>query len=284
MSNDYPSGSTAKWLEMVAPVTGNADGVDIVCSVWKHAAVCCDRQYTGKASRTLLNKWYKLILDRMVGQHKLHKNVAIVGAGNLESDNAIVHPMSTALQSRMMHLTLQLDTKEWLEWANEANLNFRVTSYIEFKPQALYTFRPDHVDHTYSSPRTLEFASRVIDVCPLGDPDLLPMLAGCIGEGTAADLVSFMRLEDDLPKFKDIVADPTGTRVPVEPGTQYLLCGSIGAHTDKDSIDQVAKYVGRLPAEFQVVALRGIVKRNNNLMGHPAIQKWVAGAAAKLFA
>ena len=43
---------------------------------------------------------YKLILDRMVGSHHLHKNVAIVGAGNLETDNAIVQPMSTALQSR----------------------------------------------------------------------------------------------------------------------------------------------------------------------------------------
>ena len=38
---------------------------------------------------------YKLILDRMVGSYHLHKNVAIVCAGNLETDNGIVNPMPT---------------------------------------------------------------------------------------------------------------------------------------------------------------------------------------------
>ena len=45
---------------------------------------------------------YKVILDRMVGLRKLHSHVAIVAAGNLASDNAIVEDMSTALQSRMV--------------------------------------------------------------------------------------------------------------------------------------------------------------------------------------
>ena len=49
---------------------------------------------------------YKLILDRMTGQKKLNSNVAIVAAGNLANDRAIVNPISTALQSRMVHLEL----------------------------------------------------------------------------------------------------------------------------------------------------------------------------------
>ena len=61
---------------------------------------------------------YKLVLDRMVGIYHLHKNVAIACAGNLETDNAIVQPMSTALQSRLVHLELVVDVKEWLDLYN----------------------------------------------------------------------------------------------------------------------------------------------------------------------
>lgn len=96
---------------------------------------------------------YKIILDRMVGNHKLHKNVAIVAAGNLETDNAIVQPMSTALQSRMAHLELVVDSKEWVDWASSNEIDYRITSYINFRPDALYTFSPDHTDKTYASPR-----------------------------------------------------------------------------------------------------------------------------------
>lgn len=226
---------------------------------------------------------YKLILDRMVGSHHLHKNVAIVGAGNLESDNALVQPMSTALQSRMKHLELELSTKEWMEWALEKGIDFRITSYINFKPTALYTFKPDHTDHTYASPRTWEFANRTLSVCPLGDPDLLPMLAGDISEGVACEFLEFIKIESQLPKMASITMDPTGTHVPQEPSVLFLLCGAIASQADAKNLENIIKYVMRLPAEFQVVCLRETVKRNVSLMGTPAMQTWVASTASKLF-
>lgn len=96
---------------------------------------------------------YKLILDRMVGSHHLHKNVAIVCAGNLETDNAIVQPMSTALQSRLVHMELVIDHQEWIDWAVQNDIDHRITSFIGFKPSALFTFTPDHTDKTYACPR-----------------------------------------------------------------------------------------------------------------------------------
>ena len=39
---------------------------------------------------------YKLILDRMVGNHHLHNNLRIVCAGNLATDNAVVEDLSSA--------------------------------------------------------------------------------------------------------------------------------------------------------------------------------------------
>lgn len=95
---------------------------------------------------------YRLVLDRMVGKYKLHKNVAIVCAGNKDTDNAIVNRMSTAMQSRLVHLELDVDIKAWLAWAAEAQLDYRVISYIESRPEHLHLFDPNHNDKTFATP------------------------------------------------------------------------------------------------------------------------------------
>ena len=75
---------------------------------------------------------YKLILDRKVGQYPLHKNVAIVAAGNKATDKAIVNRISTAMQSRLIHLNLEVNPKDWINWANENQIDHRIVSFIQF--------------------------------------------------------------------------------------------------------------------------------------------------------
>lgn len=226
---------------------------------------------------------YRLILDRQVGQHHLHKNVAIVAAGNLETDNAIVQPMSTALQSRLVHLQLVADPNEWVEWASTQGLDHRITSFINFKPSNLYTFTPDHTDKTYASPRTWEFANRILQVSNEGDKDLLPMLAGTLSEGVAREFLSFCKIHTQIPQIPQIVANPKGAKIPEEPSMLYALTGSIGNNTNDTNIIPILEYVDRMPAEFQVVTLREVVRRNKALMGHPVMQQWITKSSNFLF-
>lgn len=226
---------------------------------------------------------YKILLDRMVGQYKLHKHVALCAAGNLETDNAIVQPMSTALQSRLVHLELTVDSKEWTEWAVSNGIDHRITSYINFKPGQLYTFTPDHTDKTYASPRTWEFANRLLNVTSMDSPNLLPMLAGTISEGVAREFLTFCKIYLTLPTVDQIVQAPKTLAVPDEPSILFALTGSIAHNADKDNFAALMEYVQRLPVEFQVVCLRETVRRNKTLMGHPAVQAWIATSAANLF-
>lgn len=226
---------------------------------------------------------YKIILDRMVGNHSLHKNVAIVGAGNLETDNAIVQPMSTALQSRMAHLELVVDAKEWVEWASSHGIDHRITSYINFKPDALYTFSPDHTDKTYASPRTWEFANRVLQVADSSSSECLPMLAGTISEGVAREFLGFCKIHLDLPKLNEILQSPTTIPVPTEPSILYAMTGALGANANEENVGSLMKYVTRLPVEFQVVTLREVVRRNKKLIQNEAVRNWVTQSATDLF-
>jgi len=227
---------------------------------------------------------YKLVLDRMVGKFKLHKNVAIVCAGNLESDNAIVIPMSTALQSRLLHIELVSDVPEWLDWAYANGIDHRITSYIKFKPGQLYAFSPDHNDETYACNRTWEFANRVLQVTDDVDKDRLPMLAGTLSEGVAREFIAFCKIDNDLPKIHQIVESPDKIRVPTEPSILYALTGSISHNATKENIGQLIKYIKRLPKEFQVVTLRETVRRNAKMLAVPAMATWIDESAFEIYA
>lgn len=227
---------------------------------------------------------YKLVLDRMVGSHRLHSKCAIVLAGNLETDGAIVHSMSTALQSRMMHLELVLDQKEWLEWAQDGergNIDHRITDYIKFKPGQLYTFSADHTDSTYACPRTWEFVSRLLP--NTDEEDLLPVLAGTVSEGVAREFLIFTKIYDDLIKPEQIIADPKNAKVPREPSILFALTGSIAHNIAEDTAEPLITYVKRLPAEFQVVCLRETVRRNKKMLTVPAVRDWISTSSDVFF-
>jgi hypothetical protein len=228
---------------------------------------------------------YKIILDRMVGQALLHKNVAMAAAGNLETDNAIVNPMSTALQSRLAHIELELDHKEWIDWATTYSIDHRITDYIGDRSDNLYTFKPDHTDKTYACPRTWEFANRLLTKGKLDlDSDLaLPALAGDISEGVAREFIAHCQIYKDLPKMGAIEAGPDKIPVPDEPSVLYALTGTISVNTTDKNIEPVLKYVSRLPKEFQVATLRATVRRNKPLMQHKAVQQWLEKEAIELF-
>lgn len=226
---------------------------------------------------------YKLILDRMVGIYHLHKNVAVVCAGNLETDNAIVTPMSTAMQSRLVHIELVVDVQEFTDWAASNGIDHRITDYIKFKPSNLYAFVPDHTDKTFACSRTWEFANRVLKVTEDNDPDRLPMLAGTISEGIAREFLTFCKIYQSLPKIAQIMDAPEHTAVPVEPSILFAMTGSLSHNATADNLEQLMKYIVRLPVEFQVVALKETIRRNKSLTSHASIQKWVSSSAANLF-
>jgi len=220
----------------------------------------------------------------MHGMYHLHKKVAIVCAGNLETDNAIVNPMSTAMQSRLVHMELVSDLAEFTDWCAEHGIDHRISDYLRFKPGNLYTFSPDHTDHTYACGRTWEFANRIMGITTgLDDPDLLPMLTGAISEGVAREFLGFCKIYQNLPKPHEIEMSPETVNVPSEPSILFALTGSISHNANKDNISQFIKFITRLPVEFQVVTLRETVRRNKAMLGHPAVQKWVSESAASLF-
>jgi hypothetical protein len=226
---------------------------------------------------------YKVVLDRMVGKYHLHPKCAVVAAGNLETDGAIVEPMSTALQSRIVHMDIECCPIVWSKYASAAHYDHRIISFIEFKPGLLYTFRPDHTDRTYAAPRTWEFAHDYLAQNDVKDADTIPALSGMISEGVAREFLLFCDIYTNLPTIADIIAAPEQIRVSSEPSILFAITGSIANHATKTNLDPLLKYVFRLPLEFQIVCVRQTLARNKALLDDASMQKWLAVHATDLF-
>ena len=226
---------------------------------------------------------YKLVLDRQIGSHNLHKRVAIVCAGNKATDKAIVNRLSTAMQSRMIHLNLMVDTESWLEWANTHNVDHRVISFIKFRPELLHKFNLSHADNTFASPRTWEFLSKIIvDKKEFTKTDHA-VLVGTVGEGPATEFRAFCDVYKDLPTIEDMLENPTLVNIPREPGHQYAMTTLISHHANDDTIEALMIVAKKLPIEFQVVVLKDIYSIAPELKKNQIIQDWVSQNADKLF-
>jgi hypothetical protein len=225
---------------------------------------------------------YKLVLDKAVGLYKLHHRVAIMVAGNLTGDKAITNRISTALQSRIVWLEIEVCVVAWDIWAIANDIDHRVRSFIKFKPDALHKFDPNHNEHTFPCPRTWEFMSKIIKPIDKIEYIELPVMAGTIGEGMARDFYTYTQVCNDLLTIKEILADPTGVPMTDKSSVQYAYSGMVGHNMTKGNADALMGFVSRMEIDFQVIVLRAAVSKDKAIMQVAGVKTWLATNAKEM--
>lgn len=225
------------------------------------------------AARSVQAAAYKLVLDRMTGQHKLHSNVCITAAGNLSTDRAITNNIGTAMQSRLVHIEMEASFEDWLyDVALKQNYDRRIIAYLSQYPSRLMDFRPDHDEKTFCCPRTWEFTNRLIQDKDLND-DKIPLLAGTITSGVAVDFVQFTRVFDKLIKVSEIRKNPKGCALPEDNASRWAAITTMNEHVDDDSFDDFATYANRFPIDFRILFFRAALVQHPKLREHPAFMQ-----------
>lgn len=226
---------------------------------------------------------YKIVLDRKVNQQKLHEKVYVAAAGNLETDNAVVEAMSTALQSRMVHFQVEVDAEQWVEWAETNTIDYRITGFIKHQPGLLYNFDPDHTDHTYACPRTWQFLDRLIKVRSDNSIPPTSLAAGTVSHGVATEFRTYTEIYSKLTSIDQVMADPDNAPIPQEPSHLFAMSGSLAHHMKPTNMEKLIRYMNRMPPEFQVVCLREAVRRKKELIQEQAFKDWVKTSSTELF-
>jgi len=188
------------------------------------------------------------------------------------------------MQSRLVHIELETNHETWLKWASKNNIDYRITSYINFKPGQLFKFDPDHNDHTFASPRTWEFVSKLLKLWPNEiKAEKLPLLAGAISEPMAREFVAYCKIFEELPTIQDIISKADTLEIPSEPSTLYALSGSIAHNMKESNIDNIMQFVNRMPPEFQVITVQETLSRNKSLLTSKSMREWRHVNVEKLF-
>lgn len=228
---------------------------------------------------------YKVVLDKQVGMYDLHKKVVIMTAGNLSTDKAIVNRLSTAMQSRLINFRIKVCKNAWMDWADVHDIDHRVKSFINWKPELLHKFKPNHQDLTFPCPRTWEFTSKIIKPWAKKiDSSKIPLLAGTVGEGAGQEFFSHTEVYDQIPSMHEIESDPMNCRLGDGPSIQHAVCGLIGAHMTAANAGAMVKFISRLGIEFQVTTLRSAIARDRKIRSDIEVKRWITQNADELIA
>ncbi len=214
---------------------------------------------------------YKLILDKQVGQHKLHERVLISCAGNLATDRAITNDLSTAMQSRVIHMEMEVNNQEWMEDVAIANnYDERIKAFIAYSPSSLMDFKPDHNEKTFCCPRTWEFMNNFMNITSVDDMEQdTALYAGTITSGVAAAFVAFSQFFKNLVNIDYVKGNPNSAPVPQDRALAFAQIIHLTEYVDANSFDAVSTYANRFPVELRILYFRTIVVKKPNLRQHP---------------
>lgn len=265
------------------PVVGTKLPVKVKAVLDEHGKVIKEAEYYdgwlifldefNSATKLVQAAAYKLILDKQVGQYDLHENCLLACAGNLSTDRALVNPLGTAMQSRVIHIEMVESFEEWLmDVALPQKYDTRVIAYLSQYPSKLMDFRPDHQEKTFCCPRTWEFMERLIHGKDV-EKRKTGLYAGTITSGVAADFVEFTAVFATMPKVAEILKDPEGYQVPSDLSTKWATVSSLLEHVDEDNLTKLAQYINRFDLTFRVLFFRSVMINNKALRHHPAFAK-----------
>lgn len=217
---------------------------------------------------------YKLVLDQMTGQEKLHERCAMTMAGNLATDRAIVNPLSTAMQSRVIHIEMELSHEEWLtDVAFAENYDERIIAFLNYDDTKLMDFRPDHQDKTFCCPRTWEFMNRLLKNIDTITDDDTPLFAGTITSGVAAEFVQFAQVYKNLVTVDEICRDPLRAAIPQDNATRWATISHMMSRVTDKIFGDLCTYANRFEMSFRIIFFRSAMARHPELRTHPDFGK-----------
>ena len=228
------------------------------------------------APPSVVNAAYKIVLDKMIGQHSLHKKVQIVCASNLATDNADVTGENSAMASRLIHFTLEnLTLATWKKWALPHGIDYRVIAFVENNPEFLYKFNPEDVNDTFPCGRTWEFVSRVIKNVKELTKAHFNIINGTIGMASGMSFKAYCDFATDLPTVEEVLANPKKAKKPEDIGAIFMVISMLSSIADATNIKMVLRYLSYLDPEYQVLFFRNVTITNPNIVLEKPVKEWI---------
>lgn len=245
-----------------------------------------------KSPKLLQVIFTRLMLERTVGDTPLPEGSIVFATSNNASDG-VGDSMLAHAGNRVCIMKMEKpDADSWLLWASDNGVHPLIRAWVNMFPRCLnsyldggqednpYIFNPSKLSMSFVSPRSLAKSSVIVrnrDV--IGDNATMVALAGTIGASAAGDMSAFLSLERQLPKFSDILKNPSTIKVPDDTAaTLMLMFQATDALQTQEDLTKFMTFVNRIAStELQAVFFTIMVRSKNGIKiarSNPQIAKW----------
>ena len=243
-------------------------------------------------NKSIINGVRRVLLERAVYGKKLHPDSFVFGTTNLGAEKVgdIFPP-----HSRDAVIPVRMRKSNAEEWVNDFAINAGVhpvmmSWVLREVPQVFQSFEevanPDaaetdggnpYIYHpaasgrtAYTTHRSCEMASDVMYARDQMDGKTFhAALAGAVGVRAAADLVSYIKIADDMPTALEIKENPRTAKVPSNPAAVFMVIMRALNTLDRSWVNAWMDYLTRLDAPEQALfsnAVRSEKYKNRELV------------------
>jgi hypothetical protein len=251
---------------MGAPVTAMKAGLLII-------------EEEGQAELEVKKQLANLKLEKMIGPHRLPEDWRVWSTTNRASDRSGVTKNYDHIINRENRIAITDDLQSWKDWAFRSGLHPDVIAWGDQNPQTLFSELPEK-QGPFSTPRSVELCEKDLRALSQDgvtlpvDGTAVEVASGTIGAGAAASLMVTLRLGIEMPRYEDIVRNPSGVKVPSKPDAMMLVCFRLAAQVSKVDAEPVIEYMQRMPQEFALTFARSAANRDKSVISTPAFHKW----------
>ena len=243
-------------------------------------------------NKGIINGVRRILLERTVHGKKLHPDSIVFGTTNLGSENVgdlfPAHSRNAVVDVRMRKSTA-------MEWAEDFAINagihhVLINWVVKEAPQVFQSFeeveKPDapegeggnpYIYHpkasgrdAFTTHRSMEAASDIMwERDKMDDLTFRAALAGTVGTRAGADIVSYMKIADEMPTLEEIKETPKTARIPASPAAVCMVITRTLNVLDRNWINAWMDYMNRLAAPEQALFVQSV--RNKKYKNHELV-------------
>jgi len=220
-----------------------------------------------------------VVQEREIHGHKLKPGWMIVATGNRTTDRAGANRILSHLGNKITRVELETSIDDWTRWALQNNVRPEVIAFLRFKTALLNGFDPQA--ECNPTPRSwVNGVSASLGVTPAELE--FEVFKGDVGEGAAAEFLSFLKICRHLPNPDVIMLNPSKAAVPKEPNVLYALCSTLAHRATPDNFGRILTYVERMDAEFTMLFVRDALALCPDIQNSADFIKAASGPLSKI--
>jgi len=237
----------------------------------------------GQASHDVQKPAADLLLSGRMGDFVLKDcgHWVVWAASNRTSDRSGVVKDLAFIQNRRLLINVTPDVASFVDWSETHGVHPLSVAFAKKHIGTVFSDVIPDKDGPFCTPRSL--VKMTEDLLGLATrKGEIPthstageVASGWIGEGAAAQYMTFAALADELPDIEDILNDPEGATVPKRPDAAFLLSQMLSHHITVDNAEDMLVYIGRMGQDHQVITVKAALRRDPAVMEVPNFATWV---------